>query len=51
MEMDEFLEGEALTGREAIIVFFAFLILIVLGALFMIAFSDVFRSLVYGVSW
>ncbi|AEH38739.1 hypothetical protein [Halopiger xanaduensis] len=46
MAMDEFLEGESLTGRQAAIIFFAFLILIVVAALFLIAFSDFFQNLV-----
>ncbi|WP_265109760.1 hypothetical protein [Halosolutus halophilus] len=46
MELDELLEGESLTGRQAAIIFFTFLILIVLAALFLITFSDFFRNLV-----
>ncbi|QSX00126.1 hypothetical protein [Haloterrigena alkaliphila] len=46
MELNEFLEGETLTGRQAAIVFFAFLILIVVSALVLIAFSDAFYNLV-----
>ncbi|GAB3675334.1 hypothetical protein [Halopiger thermotolerans] len=46
MAMDEFLEGEALTGRQAAIIFFTFLILIVVAALILIAFGDFFQNLV-----
>ncbi|MFC4541208.1 hypothetical protein ACFO5R_04620 [Halosolutus amylolyticus] len=46
MELDELLEGESLTGRQAVIIFFTFLILIVLAGLFLITFSDLFRNLI-----
>ncbi|NGM69566.1 hypothetical protein G6M89_11210 [Natronolimnobius sp. AArcel1] len=46
MALDEFLEGESLTGRQALLIFFGFLILIIIAALFLIAFSDVFQNLV-----
>ena len=46
MELDEILEGEALTGRQAAIIFITFLILIIIAALFLVVFSDFFRALV-----
>ncbi|NUB89421.1 hypothetical protein HTZ84_00120 [Haloterrigena sp. SYSU A558-1] len=46
MELNEFLEGETLDGRQAAIVFFTFLVLIVIAALILITFSDVFYNLV-----
>ncbi|WP_226481352.1 hypothetical protein [Natrinema amylolyticum] len=46
MAMDEFLEGTALTGRQAAIIFFAFLVLIITAAVLLITFSDFFRNLV-----
>lgn len=46
MELDEFLEGESLTGRQAILIFFAFLLLIIIAAFFLIIFSDFFQELV-----
>ncbi|WP_176393204.1 hypothetical protein [Natronolimnobius baerhuensis] len=46
MTIDEFLEGESLTGRQAMLIFFGFLILIVIAALFLITFSDFFQNLV-----
>lgn len=46
MELDELLEGESLTGRQALLIFFTFLILIILAGVFLIVFSDVFRSLI-----
>lgn len=46
MGLTEFLEGESLTGRQAAIIFFTFLVLIVIAALVLIAFSDFFRNLV-----
>ena len=46
MELNEFLEGESLDGRQAAIVFFTFLVLIVVAAILMIVFSDFFYSLV-----
>ncbi|WP_339102474.1 hypothetical protein [Haloterrigena salinisoli] len=46
MELNEFLEGETLDGRQAAIVFFTFLVLIVVAALILIMFSDVFYNLV-----
>lgn len=46
MAMDEFLEGSALTGRQAAIIFFSFLVLIIIAALVLITFSDFFRNLV-----
>ncbi|ELY91155.1 hypothetical protein C485_02099 [Natrinema altunense JCM 12890] len=44
--MDDFLEGTALTGRQAAIIFFAFLILIITAAVLLITFSDFFKNLV-----
>jgi hypothetical protein len=49
MAIDELLEGTDLTGRQAAIIFFGFLALIVLAALLLIAFSDFFRNLVITV--
>ena len=46
MELNEFLEGEALNGRQAAIVFFVFLVLIIVAALLLIVFSDFFYELV-----
>jgi hypothetical protein len=46
MSLGDLLEGETLTGRQAAIVFAAFLSLIVLAALLLIVFSDFFRNLV-----
>ncbi len=46
MELNELLEGESLTGRQAAIIFFTFLLLILLTALFLVVFSDFFRNLV-----
>ncbi|PCR89505.1 hypothetical protein [Natrinema ejinorense] len=46
MAMDELLEGTALTGRQAAIIFFSFLCLIFLAAILLIVFSDFFRGLI-----
>ncbi|EMA28089.1 hypothetical protein SAMN05444422_108144 [Halobiforma haloterrestris] len=46
MDVNEFLEGESLTGRQAILIFFGFLILIVIAGLILITFSDFFQQLV-----
>ncbi|WP_195893014.1 hypothetical protein [Halopiger djelfimassiliensis] len=46
MELDELLEGESLTGRQAVIIFFTFLLLIILAAFLLVLFSDFFRELV-----
>ncbi|WP_174811789.1 hypothetical protein [Salinadaptatus halalkaliphilus] len=46
MELEEFLEGESLTGRQAAFIFFGFLILIIIAALFLIVFSDLFQELI-----
>ncbi|WP_222919805.1 hypothetical protein [Natrinema sp. SYSU A 869] len=46
MAMDEFLEGTALTGRQAAIIFFTFLVLIIIAAVLLIMFSDFFKNLV-----
>lgn len=46
MELEELLEGESLTGRQAILIFFGFLLLIIAAGLFLVVFSDVFRALV-----
>ena len=46
MDINEFLEGETLTGRQALIIFFAFLLLIIIAAVFLILFSDFFQELV-----
>lgn len=45
MEVDELLEGESLTGRQAVAIFFAFLILVVLAGVLLVMFSDFFRGL------
>lgn len=45
MELNELLEGHSLTGRQAAIIFFAFLSLIILAALLLVIFSDFFRNL------
>ncbi|QCS43481.1 hypothetical protein [Natrinema versiforme] len=45
MALDELLEGTALTGRQAAIIFFTFLTLIIIAALILITFSDFFRDL------
>ena len=46
MDLNEFLEGETLTGRQALIIFLAFLLLIIIAAFFLILFSDFFQELV-----
>ncbi|MDS0473959.1 hypothetical protein [Natrinema sp. 1APR25-10V2] len=46
MAMDDLLEGTSLTGRQAAIIFFTFLALIILAGLLLITFSDFFRNLV-----
>ncbi len=46
MAMDDILEGTSLTGRQAAIIFFTFLALIILAGLLLITFSDFFRNLV-----
>ena len=43
MELDEFLEGETLTGRQAIIVFFGFLLLVILAGIMLVLLSDFFH--------
>ncbi|ELY71035.1 hypothetical protein [Natrinema versiforme] len=45
MALDELLEGTALTGRQAAIIFFSFLCLIIVAGLILITFSDFFRDL------
>ena len=45
MELNEFLEGESLTGRQAAIIFITFLTLIVIAGIILITFSDFFYSL------
>ncbi|WP_440763614.1 hypothetical protein [Natronorubrum sp. DTA7] len=42
MELNELLEGESLTGRQAAIIFFTFLILVVLAGILLVALRDVF---------
>jgi len=44
MELNELLEGETLTGRQATIIFVVFLLLIVLSGVALVVFSDLFRS-------
>ncbi|SIS04727.1 hypothetical protein [Natronorubrum thiooxidans] len=46
MDVNEILEGEELTGRQAALIFFGFLLLIVIAGLFLIVFSDFFRGLI-----
>ncbi|ELZ19335.1 MULTISPECIES: hypothetical protein [Haloterrigena] len=46
MELNEFLEGEGLTGRQAAIVFFTFLTLIIVAGILLVTFSDAFYNLV-----
>ncbi|WP_440770716.1 hypothetical protein [Natronorubrum sp. DTA28] len=46
MELNEFLDGESLTGRQAAIIFFAFLLLIIAAGILLVALSDVFWLLV-----
>lgn len=46
MDLSDFLEGKALTGRQAVIIAFVFLALIVISALMLILFSDFFQNLV-----
>lgn len=46
MAMDEILEGTSLTGRQAAIIFFVFLSLIIIAGLLLVTFSDFFRNLV-----
>ncbi|ELY53330.1 hypothetical protein [Natronolimnohabitans innermongolicus] len=45
MDVNELLEGESLTGRQAAIIFFTFLAIILVAAFFLILFSDFFRGL------
>lgn len=45
MALDELLEGTALTGRQAAIIFFSFLGLIIVAGLILITFSSFFRNL------
>lgn len=44
MNVDELLEGESLTGRQALIIFFGFLLLIILAGVALVVFADVFRT-------
>ncbi|WP_254763311.1 hypothetical protein [Natrinema marinum] len=46
MAIDDLLEGTSLTGRQAAIIFFTFLALIIIAGLLLITFSDFFRNLV-----
>ncbi|WP_201294064.1 hypothetical protein [Natronorubrum halalkaliphilum] len=46
MDMDEFLEGESLTGQQAILIFFAFLLLVILAGILLVIFSDTFQAIV-----
>ncbi|MDF9745421.1 hypothetical protein [Natrinema salsiterrestre] len=46
MALDELLEGTSLTGRQAAIIFFSFLCLIIIAAILLVLFSDFFRNLV-----
>ena len=45
MEINEFLEGESLSGRQAAFVFFAFLLLVIAAGVLLVVFSDLFRGL------
>ena len=45
MDINELLEGEALTGQQAIIIFFAFLLLVILAGVLLVVFSDLFQGL------
>ena len=46
MGLNELLEGESLTGRQAAIIFFTFLVLVVLAGILLVALRDVFWLLV-----
>ncbi|ADD04743.1 uncharacterized protein Nmag_1159 [Natrialba magadii ATCC 43099] len=46
MDLNEFLEGHNLTGRQAAIIFFTFLLLIIIAGIFLITFSDFFQELI-----
>lgn len=46
MDVNEFLEGSTLTGRQAAIVFFAFLVLVIAAGVLLILFSDLFQGIV-----
>ncbi|WP_436345838.1 hypothetical protein [Natronorubrum sp. FCH18a] len=46
MELTELLEGESLTGRQAAIIFFTFLVLVVLAGVLLVVLRDVFWLLV-----
>ncbi|MDJ1431313.1 hypothetical protein [Halostagnicola sp. A-GB9-2] len=45
MDLSELLEGDALTGRQAAIIFFVFLSLIIIAGILLILFGDVFQDL------
>lgn len=46
MELNEFLDGESLTGRQAAIIFGIFLLLIIASGILLVALRDVFWLLV-----
>ncbi|AHF98549.1 hypothetical protein HALLA_06530 [Halostagnicola larsenii XH-48] len=45
MALDELLAGDALTGRQAAIIFFTFLSLIIIAGILLILFGDIFQEL------
>ncbi|SEH12331.1 hypothetical protein SAMN04487967_0760 [Natronorubrum sediminis] len=46
MDVNEFLEGSTLTGRQAALIFFAFLLLVITAGILLILFSDLFQGIV-----
>ncbi|SDJ35571.1 hypothetical protein [Natronorubrum texcoconense] len=42
MGLTELLEGESLTGRQAAIIFFTFLVLVIVAGILLVALRDVF---------
>ncbi|SIR23747.1 hypothetical protein [Natronorubrum daqingense] len=44
MDVNEFLEGSTLTGRQAALIFILFLLLIIAAGILLILFSDIFRA-------
>ncbi|ELY44661.1 hypothetical protein [Natronorubrum sulfidifaciens] len=46
MDVNEILEGETLTGKQAIIIFFGFLLLVISAGVLLVLLSDVFRALI-----
>lgn len=45
MALDDFLAGDTLTGRQAAIIFFTFLSLIIIAGILLILFGDIFQEL------